>query len=577
MSENIKLCMGCMNPLDDSLICPNCGYTDNIPYLPSYLAPKTILNERYIVGKLLSYNGEGAIYISYDKVTNTKVLIKEYMPDTLCTRVRGSAIISVNANTLAQYKTFMAEFTQLNKVLSRMRTLSHINPALDLFAQNNTTYVVLEYIDGITLKQFIQDNAGELTWEQVKKLFPPIFTTLSLIHNAGIVHRGISLDTIYYTSKGELKLGGFSIIASRTANTEIASELFAGYAAPEQYSSTNWQGTWTDVYAIAAVLYRSLTGCMPTEAVSRIGNDNLLEPCQINPNVPANVSKVIMGGLILSGDMRIQTITELVTKLFEQFEYMEQPHGATQTIPIQRPHTNQQQIKPKNKETRKITFTIAAVTLVLLLATAIIMLMLLGDSEDDNLTPAYTTPVIESSIEDRVESSTVEEVMSLVDSSEEKPTMLMMNLVGKDYDLIKGNANYTEWMEFTVIYDYNEQFENGFIYEQDVKENTEISAGTKVNIKVSLGPQYAVIPDFQGRKEKDYLTMLGVLNIKYSTQTIETQDVMTGYIAKTGKAVGDKVDLAAGEVLIVYIAHNPEITTTTTQQVIPVINENSNP
>ena len=272
MGENSKLCMGCMNELNENGSCDVCGYADGTPYLPAYLSPKTILNDRYLVGKLLSYNGEGATYIAYDNFKNEKVFIREFMPDALCNRVRGTSVINVNPSKLVQYKNLMAEFTELNKSLSKMRTLSHISSALDLFAQNNTTYSVLEYFEGITLKHFLQDNAGELSWQQVKKLFPPIFTTLSLIHNAGITHRGLSLDTIFYTSKGELKISGFSIPESRTANSELASELFVGFAAPEQYSSDDWQGTWTDVYAISAILYRVLSGCMPTDAVSRIGN-----------------------------------------------------------------------------------------------------------------------------------------------------------------------------------------------------------------------------------------------------------------------------------------------------------------
>lgn len=268
------------------------------------------------------------------------------MPDTLCSRVKGSAIISVNPKHLVQYKAFMSEFTELNQVLSRMRTLNHINPALELFAENNTTYVVFAYIKGMTLKDYLQENAGELSWEEVKKIFPPIFTTLSLVHNAGLVHRGISPETIWVTDKGELKITDFCIAAARTANTELASEVFAGYAAPEQYSSSSWHGTWTDVYGISALLYRILTGSMPTEAMSRIGNDNLCEPAKLNPNIPPNVSKVIMAGLKLSGEVRIQTITEFVTKLFEQPEYLERK--TEKTISMQIPKQPARSISSKN-------------------------------------------------------------------------------------------------------------------------------------------------------------------------------------------------------------------------------------
>ncbi|MFA5657718.1 MAG: protein kinase, partial [Oscillospiraceae bacterium] len=267
MSEAVKLCMGCMNPMGHDGICAGCGYNNNnTPYNPKYLSPGTILSSRYLIGKVFSFNGEGATYIAYDKFKDEKIFIKEFMPDSLCERVIGSSIISVKSASIVQYKSYLSEFIDLNRKLSKMKALMHINPAVEIFEVNNTAYAVLEYIDGITLKHFLQDNAGELTWGLVRKLFPPIFTTLSLVHNAGLVHRGISLDTIYYTKKGEMKLTGFAVAATRTVNTDLSAYLFTGYAAPEQYSVRKWQGTWTDVYAVSALLYRILTGCMLTDS-----------------------------------------------------------------------------------------------------------------------------------------------------------------------------------------------------------------------------------------------------------------------------------------------------------------------
>ena len=115
-----------------------------------------------------------------------------------------------------------------------MRTLNHINSCKEVFCANNTAYAILTYTEGKTLLEYLQDHAGELSWDEVRAIFPPIFTTLSLVHNAGLVHRGISPETIIVSDKGELKLTGFCIPDSRTANTDLAPEIFSGYAAPEQ-------------------------------------------------------------------------------------------------------------------------------------------------------------------------------------------------------------------------------------------------------------------------------------------------------------------------------------------------------
>ena len=337
MDPRDKLCMGCMNELDSNGQCQYCSYSDSIPHLQAYLEPKTVLDNRYIIGKMLSYNGEGASYICYDMVGKCKCVCREYMPDTLCERDRETQALVVNKDCLAKYKTFMSEFADVNKTLSKMRNLNHIATAKDMFNANNTTYVILEYVEGVSLKKFLQSNSGFLSWEQVKKLFVPLFTTLSIIHNAGIIHRGISPENIIVTTDGELKLTGFCISSIRTSNTGLLPEFYSGYTAPEQYSSLEWQGTWTDVYAMAAVLYRILTGTMPLDAQTRTKNDTLVEPAKINPRISPHISRVISAAMTVKGEDRIQTITEFVSALFEQRsrQHMEMQKGATQTIPVQ--------------------------------------------------------------------------------------------------------------------------------------------------------------------------------------------------------------------------------------------------
>lgn len=569
MGENLNLCLGCMEPKVSDGICPYCGYSDSTPYLPSYIAPGTILNERYLIGRLLRYCGEGATYIAYDSVTNRKVLVKEYMPDTLCTRVKGSPVISVNQRNLVQYKALMSEFTELNKILARMRTLNHINPALELFAENNTTYVVFEYIDGMTLKDYLQENAGELSWEEVKKLFPPIFTTLSLIHNSGLVHRGISPETIWITKKGELKLTDFSIAANRTANTEIASELFAGYAAPEQYSSSNWQGTWTDVYAISAVLYRMLTGCMPIEAISRIGNDNLSEPALLNPNIPPNVSKVIMCGLKLSGDMRIQTVTELVTKLFEQPEYMDASRTATIAVPRQSirmaEDTMKNSIKSKKKPAKFQKLRIMLIVFGIMIVILTVMGLALWNWFDSG-TPADSSVSGSSSLlesqmlkaESVTEATTAPPAPAAGDTIalDENKDYQIPNFVGKNYDTIKGSVSYQDWLVFLPKPEYNEQYEKGVIFEQSIPENEYVAKGAQIEVKVSQGSKNVVVPDYFGKAEDDYISLLG--DIKYTVVYMADSGYMDGVVIRTSKEPGETIDVSIGEILTIYVSDNSQ-------------------
>ncbi len=571
MEEKLNLCLGCFEEKHGEGACIFCGYSDETPHLPSYLSPGTTLNDRYLVGRLLRYNGESATYLAYDAVMRKKIWIKEYMPDTLCARVRGSSLISVNQQNLAPYKTFMSEFTELNKLLSKMRTLSHVNPALELFAENNTTYVTFDIIEGVTLKEYLQDNAGELTWDEVKALFPPIFTTISLVHNAGLVHRGISPETIWITDNKELKISDFCITASRTNNTEIAPELFAGYAAPEQYASSNWQGTWTDVYGICAVLYRILTGCMPTEAVSRVGNDNLCEPSSVNKNIPANVSKVIMSGLTLSGDMRIQTVTELVTKLFEQPEYLTPSAGRTATIAIPRqsmssavqkknnPNVNRKKTHKKKKKASnmRIPIIVFVVTVGILLALALSLMGWVDNTAPDTV---YTTPYYSSLSTDPVAVTTIETTMGFVQTYE------MSNFVGKNFELIKNSATYQGWLTFIPTYVYDDEHPKDTIIEQSIPEKQTVYAGTSIQLKISLGPSQVEIPDYFGLTEKDYIEILDKAGIKYEIIKQPDAGFMTGYVIKTEHDTPElTIDVEKGEILKVFIADNGDESAETTE------------
>lgn len=549
MFKDTSLCMGCMCDKTYDGPCKLCGYSEDAPCIPSYLRPKTFLNERYIIGKVISYNGEGAVYIGFDTATGTKVTVKEFMPDTLCNRRKGEDEISVNADMMPLYKTYLSEFIDLNKTLMKSRGMSHLQTVLDIFSENNTAYVVFEYISGIPLSTYLANSSGELTWEQIKELFPPIFTTLSLVHAAGVIHRGISLSTIYVTDKLELKLTGFSISAARTTNTEIACEIFGGYAAPEQYTNDDWNGTWTDVYGIAAVLYRCLTGCTPTEAIARAGT-SLIEPMMINRNVPLTVSRAIMKGMELSTDSRIRTITEFVDKLFEQPKYVGIDRNGEKPL-------TKQQAKKLKKQKKERAKTIAALVFagLVLIAFAVVFSWALkqtpqtpdtSDVVTEEITtsaPVTTTPSVQ--IEEPAVPETIEPIAPEANIS-------LPDFTNRPYDstVIRYEGTFT----FTPTYEYTDEYEAGVMYDQNIEEGTMVAAGLTIEVKVSKGPSLVKLPDYKDMKVDKYVQELNELNIKYRMENFETNDVKPGTIAKCSKDVGDLVNVEESEEIIVYIA-----------------------
>lgn len=588
-----KICYKCMARYDSGLnICPSCGYAENTPSNPMYISPGTILHDRYLVGVMLEYNGEGATYIAHDTSTECTVLIREYMPVNLCTRIKDQPDISVSYENLAKYKAFMAEYTELNKSLARLRNNSNINPVLDMFAENNTTYTVFEYIDGVKMLDYLKDNAGELSWEQISKLFPPMFTTLGILHNAGIIHRAISPDTVYITNKGELKLTGFCISAVRTADAGLEYELFKGYAAPEQYSSSSnsRQGSWTDVYSVCALMYRSLTGCMPVDSMSRLKSDELCEPRMLSAKIPRNVSKVIMDGMTLSGCDRIQTITELVTRLFEQpvpktIENTAPRRRVSQetnnsrnnnyqeNIPVNNGYSDRNyppphddyygEYEPDNEnhgndykyetvDRLKVPVIIGILLVAILMIIAVFIINMITDTKQsrESNTNRHNSSASASDNVVSGDSPEQEEETEMLDT-------IMPDLVGKFYEFTADK--YKDYFTLEAEYEYNDDYEPDMIFWQNVEPGEQLVGGrATIKVKVSKGKEEAEIPEYKDLTIKEYEAKLkeaGILNysILATKSTNVKPDVVIG-LQVEGKDVkpGDIFSNKEGKKLIVY-------------------------
>ncbi len=564
-----KRCYNCMSLKPARFrICPYCGYEEDTPYDPNYAPPGTELNERYTIGIKIGHNSEGANYIGYNASIGCKVLIREYMPVGLCNRVRGRATISIPKEHLVQYKALMAEFSDLNKSLAQMRNLPHIIPTLDIFTANNTTYVVYEYLEGIKLVEYLKENAGELSWQEVSELFPTFFTTLSLMHNSHVYHRAISPDTIYVTPKGELRLCGFSIYDVRTMNLELPSEIFQGYAAPEQYTPGAKQDTFTDVYGICAVLYRLLTGSQPVDAPSRLQQDNLIPPAELNPNIPHNVSEAIMKGLCLDSEQRTQTITELVTQLFEQTDEEEQELVPVSDPPkkkknefkkLEKSHQEKEYTGQENLIDRfRMPLITAVMTICILLVTAIIVLSIMNKSGSVPNSPPETTVLSTELPTDNIitESVNTSELPTEATGDSQMPA-----LIGMSYELKKEQLETDGWLYLEPVYEFSETFKAGLIMEQEIPAGQPFNSGAVVRVTVSKGTSVIQIPDCAGKSLMQYeeeLEALGITSEQYTTEAIVNYSFETGYVVEMNKNAGETFDLAGTETLKIFYASNPE-------------------
>jgi serine/threonine-protein kinase len=562
-----------MEQKTDGIECPHCGYVYGAPFLPSYLAPGTFLSERYILGKLLTYNGESGVYLGYDIITKQKVTVREYMPDAICSRSKNENQISVDTKYVAQYKTLLSEFVSLNKKLSKLRSLTHIVAVTDLFGDNNTGYAVSPFINGKTLFEYLKENAGELSYDETKKLIPPILTTLSLVHNEGIVHRGVSPETIVINERGEMMLTGFAVSEVRTANTVLAAEIFSGYAAPEQYGASNWQDTWTDVYGIAAVIYRMVTGVTPPDAQTRLVSDTLIPPAAVNPSVPGYFSNAVMKGLSLSHENRSQTITEFVTLLFDEPDYTSErlSSSSTMSIPIPknppnykqresyRPETSRTPQRPQKKRMKRSKLFLAVGGATLLCGVLIFLVILLIGMEDGSRNPLeYTDGTSEFPLQTSAVIITTAPPETTAATTTPVPgaVYIMNDIIGKNYDLISRSDGYQN-VVFVPEYVFSDEVAKGLVISQSIAKDSPYYQGDEMKVEVSLGSKLVEIPDFIGMTSKEYFNLLNERGIKYEEQEFLTTDILEGYVVKTGKNAGEMIDNELSEVLAVYVAKNP--------------------
>lgn len=573
MSNETELCLGCMEKIGGAKECPHCGYCKGDGHIASYLAPGTMLKGRYLIGRLICYNGESGLYIGYDMADERKVTVREYMPETLCTRSEDSSKIDVYSDHLPLYKTYLAEYIELHRTLMTSDLSGSVQPVLNVFTDNGTAYAVMDYIEGIGLKTYLSSCGDVLSWEQVKRLFAPILTTLGMLHSKGIIHRGLCPNTLLVTEKNELRIIGFGISASRTADSDIACEVFSGYAAPEQYSSARRNGSWTDIYGISAVMYRCLTGKAPQSAQERLENDVLVEPGLVNRAVPANVSKVIMKGLSLEVSDRIGNINEFVDRLFEQ------PHPVVDSsaeikVPSRRPASSARPAQNKKKTAvntaksnsgknnkkndgsmKYIIICSAMGAAILIFLLAILIPAAAGGNNIEETSAALSEPAEITTDAPPVTENTTEE------STEATTTVktdgyVLPDFTGRKFDSISEDGRYS-YLVFVPAYEFNNEYESGMIIEQDIKSGTVVGSGTTINLKVSKGAEKVPLPDYANMTVEAYKELLGSLNIKYETEMEETDKVKEGYVSRCSVEVGTEIDVANGETVTVYTALTP--------------------
>jgi len=294
--------------------CPRCGWNAETGRVnEDELAPGTLLRSRYQVGRVLGRGGFGITYLGFDRRLRRRRAIKEYFPRGILTRAASGTRVTVFSSQKELYQRGMDAYLAEAQLLARFENHACIVSPLDFFEENGTAYLVMEHLDGETLRRYVERLGGRLPYEHVCYFLDPVLDALAAVHDAGITHRDVSPDNIFLTIESRSKLIDFGAarqgLAARSGGATVI--VKDHYAPPEQYAREGKQGPWTDVYAAAATIYFALTGKTPPTGPERLLNDDLKPPSKLGIKLPRGVEATLMRCLALRPEARPQQITEL--------------------------------------------------------------------------------------------------------------------------------------------------------------------------------------------------------------------------------------------------------------------------
>jgi len=302
-------------------ICKKCGFIESEYHIsPHHLPPRTILNGKYLVGRVLGEGGFGITYLGWDLNLDLKIAIKEYYPSGFVTRENsyGNTVTPYAGEKNAFFQNGKEKFIDEAKRLAKFYSLEGIVLVKDFFLENATAYIVMEYVEGETLKQYLQRSGGRVQASFLFELMKPLMESLMVIHKAGLIHRDISPDNIMLTKDGKVKLLDFGSARDfdDSGKKSISVMLKPGYAPEEQYRSRGVQGPWTDIYALCATMYKAITGVTPDESSERLRTDNLKSPTQLGIPMLPHQEAALMKGMAVHAENRFQTVDDLYDALF---------------------------------------------------------------------------------------------------------------------------------------------------------------------------------------------------------------------------------------------------------------------
>ena len=311
-----KYCPFCVSRIDQGDTCPFCNYAYTYQAKPYHLKPGTLLNNKYLVGTVLGEGGFGITYLGRDLILDMKVAIKEYYPSSIATRVTQSSnmLTPLDSAVGAAFKSGKDQFIYEAQTIAKMDKESAVVTVREFFEQNNSAYIVMEFIEGQDLRTLMNEKQAPMAPRELLLLLEPVFSALDELHEIGLIHRDISPDNIMIEN-GRARLIDFGCARDTLGRVNTETALKHSFSPVEQYNNSN-MGPWSDVYAMAATIYYCVTGKLAPKATDRVLHDEIKSPNSLGAKLSAKQEKALMKALAVDPTERYQSMEEFGKELF---------------------------------------------------------------------------------------------------------------------------------------------------------------------------------------------------------------------------------------------------------------------